>query len=153
MKRLRALVTGIVLVSLCFLASPCFASATIDVNKTYTISGVKLLKLDSNLKQLKEINRKQQMQLAEQSQQIKLLNEKLERAEQSAKESEAALKKAEETSMKAQGSLTNVNQSLMKLSLNEKETRLRIKRQRNTWEAVSGGLVLYMAYKWLNDHR
>lgn len=153
MKRLRALVTGIVLVSLCFLASPCFASATIDVNKTYTISGAKLLKLDSNLKQLKEINRKQQMQLAEQSQQIKLLNEKLERAEQSAKESEAALKKAEEASMKAQGSLTNVNQSLMKLSLSEKETRLRIKRQRNTWEAVSGGLVLYMAYKWLNDHR
>ena len=152
MKRLRTLITGIVLVSLCFLASPCFASATIDVNKTYTISGAKLLKLDSNLKQLKEINKKQQTQLAEQSQQIRLLNEKLGRAEQSAKESAPALRKAEEASMKAQGSLMNVNQSLMKLSLNEKETRLRIKRQRNTWEAVSGGLVLYMAYKWMHDH-
>ena len=153
MKRLRALVTGIVLVSLCFLASPCFASATIDVNKTYTISGAKLLKLDSNLKQLKEINKKQQMQLAEQSQQIKLLNEKLEKAEKSAKESREALTKAKEASMKAQGSLTNANQSLMKLSLSEKETRLRIKRQRNTWEAVAGCFAMYTLYKWVNDQR
>ena len=152
MKRLKALITGIVLASLCFLASPCFASATIDANRTYTISGEKLLKLDSNLKQLKEINRKQQTQLAEQLQQIKLLNEKLVKAEQSAKESREALTKAEEASMKAQGSLTNVNQSLMKLSLNEKETRLRIKRQRNTWEAISGGLALCLVHKWLNDH-
>lgn len=152
MKRLRLLIIGIVLASLCFLASPCFASATIDVNKTYTISGEKLLKLDSNLKQLKEINRKQQTQLAEQSQQIKLLNEKLVKVEQSAKESREALMKAEEASMRAQGSLMNVNQSLMKLSLSEKETRLRIKRQRNTWEAVAGCFALYTLHKWMNDH-
>lgn len=148
MKSLRTFLTGVVLVLVCFSASLCSASATIDANKTYTISGAKLLKLDSNLKQLKDINKKQQTQLAEQLQQIKLLNEKLEKAEESAKESSEALKQAETASTKAQDSLTNVNQSLMKLSLNEKETRLRIKRQRNMWEAIGiTSLCLLISHK------
>lgn len=151
MSKLKTFLTGIVLLLVCCSASLCSASGTIDANKTYTISGAKLLKLDSNLKQLKDINKKQQMQLAEQLQQIKTLNEKLEKAEKSAKESSEALKMAEEASTKAQGSLTNVNQSLMKLSIQEKETRLRIKKQRNTWEFVSGVLGAYCLHRWIKD--
>ena len=55
------------------------------------------------------------------------------------------LQKAKENSTKASGSLTNANQSLTAWSAEQKRTRLRIKRQRNAWEAIAAGALVAWA--------
>ncbi len=145
-ENLFPFVVGI-LVSLVLFAFSCFvcsvsSAATLEDNGTYQITGRQLRVLDSNLKKLKDINELQQSRLNEQQSQITQLNEKLARAEKSLEESNEALTTADGALTKAQDSLTSANKSLMKLSKEEKRTRLRIKRQRNTFIVVSSLLLI-----------
>lgn len=50
-------------------------------------------------------------------------------------------------SKKQETSLKTVNESLKAYAREEKRTRLRIKAQRNTWEAVAAGLLIAWAAK------
>lgn len=121
---------------LLFSSCSAMASAHIEPDKQYVLSGSELQTLNNNLSKLRSINEQQQERLAKQQEQLKMLNEKLSVAEQQLQKSNEALVRAKDNSQRAEGSLTNANQSLTKLLSEEKETRLRIKRQRNMWEAI-----------------
>lgn len=143
LKRLIGLCTLL----LCFSFSvPVMASATIEPGRSYVISGEQLQTLSNDLKRLRSINEQQRQRLTEQQQQISELQERLATAEQSLTASQEALQTAREQQIRVETSLTSANESLIRWSAEERRTRLRIKAQRNAWEAVAAGLAIaYLA--------
>lgn len=139
--------TGLCICFLSLLCSwPAMASATTQ-EPVYTISQEQMDQLQSNLNRLQSINSKLLSDSKKQSQQIADLQTRLAKAEQQSRDLETQLIQAETDSQKASDSLTKANQSLKEYAREEKRTRLRIKAQRNTWEAVAAGLLLAWAAK------
>lgn len=123
------------------------AAATIEPGASYVISGKQLMTLNDDLNRLKAINAQQQQRLEKQTVQLNQLQMQLEEARASLQTSREELQKAKENSTKASDSLTNANQSLTAWSAEQKRTRLRIKRQRNAWEAIAAGALIAWASK------
>lgn len=140
----------------CLLSSPLAASASdgslgqSTSEKQYVLKESELNTLSNNLEKLKVINGRQQDTLGKQQEQIKKLNEKLSVAEKQLWKSNEALTKAEDTSRKVNDSLMTVNQSFEKFVNEERRTRLRIKRQRNMWEALCISSLFLFTYHKLN---
>lgn len=129
---------------------PAFASATTEVEKPermYLISESEVRTLQSSLTRLKSNNEKLQTDLTSLRSELQKSRERsLELEKQLSKQTEQ-LNQLREQSRNQETSLTNANESFKAWSAEEKQTRLRIKRQRNTWEAVSGVLVVLAACK------
>ena len=145
---LRGSLAGAIGLWLLFFASgSASAAGTIEPGASYVISGKQLMTLNDDLNRLKAINAQQQQRLEKQTVQLSQLQMQLEEARASLQTSREDLQKAKENSAKANDSLTNANQSLTAWSAEEKRTRLRIKRQRNSWEAIAAGLLVAWAAK------
>lgn len=120
---------------------------------TYTITAAQLNRLETNLTQLKQDNAK-----------LKTLYEQSQRDLTSAREQSATLQKQvaslqsqlttlREQATKADSSLTTAGSELQNAkTLYEKSerehirTEKRLRAQRNAWELVAGGLLLYLAF-------
>lgn len=106
----------------------------------YQITEPELVQLETNLAQLRSANERLQVDLRAQSSEATQLKKEL-----------AALRK-ELSDLKAlsvtqESSLTNANKLLEEYAIEAKRERLRIKAQRNTWEAVAACLVIALAVK------
>lgn len=116
----------------------CSASGTPE--PVYTITETELVTLENNLAKLSSINSKlqqesktQNQQSAELLKQVQLLQSQL-----------TALRQESE---KQQALLTAANKSLEEYAIAAKKERLRIKAQRNTWEAIAACLVVALVTK------
>ena len=146
-KFLVSLVGAAVLLLLFSFSASASAAATIEPGASYAISGKQLMTLNDDLNRLKAINAQQQQRLEKQTVQLNQLQMQLEEARASLQTSREELQKAKENSTKASDSLTNANQSLTAWSAEQQRTRLRIKRQRNAWEAIAAGALIAWASK------
>ena len=111
-----------------FAPGTCSASGTPE--PMYQITESELRTLETNLAQLRSANERLQVDLRAQSSEATQLKKEL-----------AALRK-ELSDLKAlsvtqESSLTNANKLLEEYAIEAKRERLRIKAQRNTWEAVA----------------
>ena len=129
--------TGKIL-SLClllsFLSAPATCSASTE-EPMFLISQSELETLSSNLMRLKELNQKSQREL-------QTLRSQLTESKAESLKLKARLAELTATSMRQENSLTKANQSLMQYAAEEKRTRLRIKAQRNMWEAMAGAMLI-----------
>ena len=124
-----------------FAPATCSASPTPEpAPKVYTITEAQLSTLEKNLDLLDQVLAQQdpelttlQLQLVESKKELTMLRNEL-------AISKEQLKKAED-------SLRNANLYLEKCAQEEKRTRLRIKAQRNFWEAVAACLVVGLVVK------
>lgn len=134
--------TGKIL-SLClllsFLSAPATCSASTE-EPMFLISQSELETLSSNLMRLKELNQKSQREL-------QTLRSQLTESKAESLKLKARLAELTATSMRQETSLTNVNRLLSEYSTDQRRTRLRIKAQRNTWEAVAGAMLIGMIAK------
>ena len=121
-----------------------FASGTASASEmpeaTYTITETELSQLETNLAQLSAINTRLQTDLKVQSQEATALK----------KEVVALRKQLEDLkhlSQTQENSLTTANKLLDEYAIAAKKERLRIKAQRNTWEAIAACLVVALVVK------
>lgn len=145
--RLAAALVGLCTLLLLWCCSGQVSAAAITGEATYMITQTELDQLSSNLTRLRTINSELLKNSKKQSKQIADLQSQLATAEQQSRDLETRLLQAESDSLKASNSLTKVNQSLIQYAAEEKRTRLRIKAQRNTWEAIAAGLLVAWAAK------
>ena len=106
----------------------------------FLISQSELETLSSNLMRLKELNQKSQREL-------QTLRSQLTESKAESLKLKARLAELTATSMRQETSLTNVNRLLSEYSADQRRTRLRIKAQRNTWEAMAGAMLIGMIAK------
>ena len=121
-----------------FAPGTCSASGTPE--PMYQITESELRTLETNLAQLRSANERLQVDLRAQSSEATAL-----RKEVTALRKELSDLKA--LSVTQESSLTNANKLLEEYAIAAKKERLRIKAQRNTWEAVAACLVVALAVK------
>ena len=105
------------------------APATCSASGTYQITEEELTQLESNLSRLSSINTKLQLESKKQLEQVALLQSQVAQLK-----SQLAL--LQEASQKQESSLTNANKLLEEYAIAEKNKRLKIKAQRNTYFAL-----------------
>ena len=105
------------------------APATCSASGTYQITEEELTSLESNLSRLSSINTKLQLESKKQLEQVALLQSQVAQLK-----SQLAL--LQEASQKQESSLTNANKLLEEYAIAEKNKRLKIKAQRNTYFAL-----------------
>ena len=103
--------------------------ATCSASGTYQITEEELTQLESNLSRLSSINTKLQLESKKQLEQVALLQSQVAQLK-----SQLAL--LQEASQKQEDSLTNANKLLEEYAIAEKNKRLKIKAQRNTYFAL-----------------
>lgn len=132
---------------LCASAQVTLAASATPGEPTYMITETELSQLESNLSELKRIN--EALRTACSGQQIKAaeLQVKLTKAEELSRTLQSQLTELQAKSTRQEALLTQVNESLTQYAAEEKRTRLRIKAQRNTWEAVAASLLIAWAAK------
>ena len=145
--RLAVALVGLCTLLLLYCCSGQASAAAITGEATYMITQSELNQLSSNLTRLQTINSELLKNSRKQSKQIATLQSRLATAEQQSRDLETRLLQAESDSLRASNSLTKANQSLMQYTAEEKRTRLRIKRQRNAWEAIAAGALIAWASK------
>ena len=96
----------------------------------YQITESELTTLETNLVQLRSINERLQVDLKVQSDEATLLRKELDALKKE-------LEQLRSLSQTQESSLTNANRLLAQYATEAKRERLRIKAQRNTWEAVA----------------
>ena len=96
----------------------------------YQITESELTTLETNLVQLRSINERLQVDLKVQSDEATLLRKELDALKKE-------LEQLRSLSQTQESSLTNANRLLAEYATEAKRERLRIKAQRNTWEAVA----------------
>lgn len=106
----------------------------------YQITEPELVQLETNLAQLKSINSRLQMDLKVQSDEATALKQEVTKLKRQ-------LEKLLLLSQTQGESLMNANKLLEEYAIAAKKERLRIKAQRNTWEAVAACLVIALAVK------
>ena len=138
---LRCARWGLFLPLLCLLVllPAATSSASGTPEPVYTITESELRTLETNLAQLRSANERLQVDLRAQSSEATAL-----RKEVTALRKELSDLKA--LSVTQESSLTNANKSLEEYAIAAKKERLRIKAQRNAWEAVAAcALIAFVA--------
>ena len=132
---------------LCASAQATLAASATPGEPTYTITETELTKLESNLTELKTIN--EALRTACSGQQFKAaeLQVKLTKAEELSRTLQSQLADLQTKSTRQEALLTQANESLKEYAAEEKRTRLRIKAQRNMWEAMAGAMLIGMIAK------
>ena len=127
--------------ALCYLfLAPGTASASEMQEATYTITETELSQLENNLAQLSSINSRLQVDLKVQSQEATALKKEV-------TELKKQLEQLRSLSQTQESSLVSANKLLEEYAIEAKRERLRIKAQRNTWEAIAACLVVALAVK------
>jgi len=145
--RLAAALVGLCTLLLLYSCSGQVMAAGTIGEPTYTITETELTELQNNLTELKTIN--EALRTACSGQQIKAaeLQVKLTKAEELSRTLQSQLTELQAKSTRQEALLTQANESLKEYAREEKRTRLRIKAQRNTCEAIAAGLLVAWAAK------
>lgn len=112
------------------LAASATCSAAEMPEATYTITETELSQLETNLAQLSSINSRLQVDLKVQSNEATQLKKEL-------AELKKELEQLRSLSQTQESSLASANKLLDEYAIAAKKERLRIKAQRNTWEAIA----------------
>ena len=131
--------------SLLLLALPCYAAPPLDTNtapvKMYTLSEQELATLEWNSSELAKINETLRKTCNGQEVQLTTLREQLTQAQELSMKLKNQIDSLTAQSAEQQSLIEKTNELLKKSAQEEKRTRLRIKRQRNTWEAAAALLA------------
>ncbi|MBQ9634701.1 MAG: hypothetical protein IJV12_00600 [Acidaminococcaceae bacterium] len=140
-KKLLLLFLSLLCWRVLFAPGTCSASGTPDQTQTvYQITEQELTTLETNLAQLRSINESLQRELQAQKRELHVLRQ----------ESGTLLNQLQllrQRSETQQNLLINANKSLAEYATEAKRERLRIKAQRNTWEAVAACAIIALAVK------
>ena len=151
---LRCARWGLFLPLLCLLVLlPAATSSASETPATYQITAAELQRLDDNLTRLKQINEELRQASGQQKNQIVDLQTALTQAQQQlteARRQQMVLQLQIQTliakSEKQEESLKTANESLTAFAAEQKRTRLRVKAQRNAWEAVAAcAMIAFVA--------
>ena len=151
---LRCARWGLFLPLLCLLVLlPAATSSASETPATYQITAAELRQLESNLSRLQQINDSLRQTCGQQQNRLVDLATALNRAEQqlaTAQRQKTALQLQIQTlqdrSTKQEQLLNEANESFRKYAADQKRTRVRIKAQRNAWEAVAAcALIAFVA--------
>ncbi|WP_288310695.1 hypothetical protein [uncultured Acidaminococcus sp.] len=143
---------AVALVGLCtLLLLWCYSGQALAAGTTeepmYMVSQSEMERLSSNLMQLKKANEQSQRELKELRKELSTSKTELTEARKQSNELMSELNQLKAASRKQEVSLMTANESLKRFGTEEQRTRLRIKAQRNTWEAVAAGLLIAWAAK------
>lgn len=151
---LRCARWGLFLPLLCLLVLlPAATSSASETPATYQITAAELTELQDNLSRLQLINDSLRQTCGQQQNRLVDLATALNRAEQqlaTAQRQQTALQLQIQTlqdrSTKQEQLLNEANESFRKYAADQKRTRVRIKAQRNAWEAVAAcSLIAFLA--------
>lgn len=145
--RLAVALVGLCTLLLLYSCSGQASAAAITGEPMYMVSQSEMEMLSSNLMKLKKLNEESQTQLKELRKELATSRTELQEARKQSNELMNELNQLQAASKKQEASLMIANESLKKYGAEEKRTRLRIKAQRNTWEAVAAGLLVAWAAK------
>ena len=115
-------------------------SASAPEEPTYTIMETELLRWEANLQKLKQLSTTQKTESKRLQEQLTILEQELQTLKNQLATSNTQL-------TQAQTSLQTANQLLTQYAQEAKRERLRIKAQRNTWEAIAACLVVALVVK------
>lgn len=134
--------------SLLLSALPCYAAPSLDTStapeKMYTLSEQELETLEQNSNELAKINEQLRQTCNGQEVQLTTLQEQLTQAQELSLRLKNQIDSLTAQSAEQQSLIEKTNRLLQESAKEEKRTRLRIKRQRNTWEAAAA-LLAYVA--------
>lgn len=151
---LRCARWGLFLPLLCLLVLlPAATSSASGTPATYQITAAELTELQDNLSRLQLINDSLRQTCGQQQNRLVDLATALNRAEQqlaTAQRQQTALQlqiqTVQDRSTKQEQLLNEANKSFVKFGEEQKRTRLRVKAQRNAWEAVAAcALIAFVA--------
>lgn len=131
--------------SLLLFALPCYAAQPLDTStapeKMYTLSEQELTTLEKNSSELAKINEQLQATCSGQEAQLTTLREQLTQAQELSLRLKSQIDSLTAQSAEQQNLIAKTNELLKKSAQEEKRTRLRLKRQRNAWEAAAALLA------------
>ena len=151
---LRCARWGLFLPLLCLLVLlPAATSSASETPATYQITAAELQRLDDNLTRLKQINEELRQASGQQKNQIVDLQTALTQAQQQLTEArrqqmvlQLQIQTLQDRSTKQEQLLNEANKSFEMFAAEEKARRVRIKAQRNAWEAVAAcALIAFVA--------
>lgn len=126
-------------------ALPCYAAPLSDTStapgKVYTLTEQELTTLERNSNELARINEELRKTCNGQEVQLTTLQKQLTQAQELSMKLKSQIDGLTAQSAEQQSLIKKTNESLQKFAKEEKRTRLRIKRQRNTWEAAAALLA------------
>lgn len=133
------------------LSLPCYAAPSLDTStapvKMYTLSEQELETLEQNSNELARINEQLQATCNGQEVQLTTLQKQLTQAQELSLRLKNQIDSLTAQSAEQQNLIKKTNESLQKFAKGEKRTRLRLKRQRNTWEAAAALLAFVAIQK------
>lgn len=139
---------------LCLLVLLPVATCSASGTPAYQVTAQELAELQSNLTRLQELNSELRQtsgalrnQLVDCQTELTQAREQLTAAETQSQELQRQLARLTERSKNQEALLIQVNQSFQRYSSEQKKTRLRIKAQRNAWQAASVLLAVGLALK------
>lgn len=151
---LRCARWGLFLPLLCLLVLlPAATSSASETPETYQVTAAELQRLDDNLTRLKQINEELRQASGQQKNQIVDLQTALTQAQQQLTEArrqqtalQLQIQTLQDRSTKQEQLLNEANKSFEMFAKEEKARRVRIKAQRNAWEAVAAcALIAFVA--------
>ncbi len=147
---LASLIGTVGLLLLCLFSASASAAASASATTqepVYMMTQSELERLSSNLNELRNSNKRSQQEVKVLRKELATSKDELLEARKQSSELKKQLDLLTMASKNQETSLETVNRSLMASAKEEKRTRLRIKAQRNTWEAVAAGLLIAWAAK------
>ncbi len=131
--------------SLLLSALPCYAAPSLDTStapeKMYTLSEQELTTLEQNSNELAKINEQLQRTCNGQEVQLTTLQEQLTQAQELSLKLKNQIDRLTAQSVEQKNLIEKTNKLLQESAKEEKRTRLRLKRQRNAWEAAAALLA------------
>lgn len=131
--------------SLLLLALPCYAAPSPDTStvpgKMYTLSEQELATLEQNSNELAKINEQLRKTCNGQEIQLTTLRKQLTQAQELSLKLKSQIDSLTAQSAEQRSLIEKTNKLLQESAKEEKRTRLRIKRQRNAWEAAAALLA------------
>lgn len=123
------------------------APVTCAAEGHYVITETELTTLQNNLTELQNLNEQSQTELKRLRSELETSKTELAEARKQSTELRKQLDELTAASKRQTQSLDQVNESLKEYAREEKRTRLRIKAQRNAWEAVAACALIAFAAK------
>ena len=151
---LRCARWGLFLPLLCLLVLLPAATSSASETPAYQVTAAELQRLDDNLTRLKQINEELRQASGQQKNQIVDLQTALTQAQQQLTEArrqqtalQLQIQTLQDRSTKQEQLLNEANKSFVKFGEEQKRTRLRVKAQRNAWEAVAACALIAFVVK------
>ena len=146
-KKLLLLVLSLLFCFWLFAGSATASASEMPEPQTATVEIAELNRLDSIFSQLSQVNGKLQNELTDSRVELLKSQETLKKARQELMQLQLQIATLKALSVNQENSLQKVNESFKQYAEEQKRTRLRIKAQRNTWEAVAACLVVALVTK------